>query len=472
MTEPMESTKRTVLEPSGPLTSGSRGGTFPRGGVWLALLSLTLLGYALFGKGFAYLGVPPLFIGEIVLFLGVVLFVLVGRWRGLLEVPAVWPLLLLLAWGLLRTWPDLSVYGKDALRDAVIWGYSAFALVVFGLLLAQPQKLVYLVNRFRQFSLIFPICIPFCWFAARHLHAAGIPRLPGADVPFFAAKGGDTLVHAAGILAFGVIGLGGAIGWIRLLLLAGCVVLAGTYDRAGLLSFLMVFAVCFLLKPLNRSLWRLVLLGICGLLLLAATNLRLQMPGREREISFAQFVANLASVTGTSHTGDLEDTKQWRLEWWHDIVDYTVHGKYFWTGKGFGINLADDDDYQVEEDHSLRNPHNGHLTTLARGGVPGLLLWVSVQFSWACSLFGAYVRSQRAGNERWARLFLFLLAYWMAFMINAAFDVYLEGPMGGIWFWTVFGVGLAALWLYQHHPTVLDGVALAAEPTPVAIGGN
>src|SRR5437879_4826483 len=126
MTERTGSRNPTPPERPESVTPGSRGETVPRGGVWLALLSLTLLGYALFGKGWAYLGVPPVFIGEAVLFCGVVLFLFVGRWRGLFDIPAVWPLLLLQAWGLFRTWPDLSVYGKDALRDAVIWGYSAF----------------------------------------------------------------------------------------------------------------------------------------------------------------------------------------------------------------------------------------------------------------------------------------------------------------------------------------------------------
>ncbi len=60
-------------------------------------------------------------------------------------------------------------------------------------------------------------------------------------------------------------------------------------------------------------------------------------------------------------------------------------------------------------------------------------------------------------------MFLFLLAYWMAFMINTAFDVFLEGPMGGIWFWTVYGIGLAAVWLHKHNPAVLAG--LPCEPT-------
>ena len=30
-------------------------------------------------------------------------------------------------------------------------------------------------------------------------------------------------------------------------------------------------------------------------------------------------------------------------------------------------------------------------------------------------------------------------------MINASFDVYLEGPQGGIWFWSFFGFGMALL---------------------------
>ena len=40
---------------------------------------------------------------------------------------------------------------------------------------------------------------------------------------------------------------------------------------------------------------------------------------------------------------------------------------------------------------------------------------------------------------------LWILSFWLAFMVNAAFDVYLEGPQGGIWFWCLIGFGIAAL---------------------------
>ena len=38
-----------------------------------------------------------------------------------------------------------------------------------------------------------------------------------------------------------------------------------------------------------------------------------------------------------------------------------------------------------------------------------------------------------------------ILVFWLAMVVNASFDVYLEGPQGGIWFWMIFGLGLAAL---------------------------
>jgi hypothetical protein len=420
---------------------------------------VTLLGYALAGKGFAYVGLPPLFIGEAVLACGLVTFALYGRWLDILRAPSVWLLLALAGWGFLQTYPYLSVYGADALRDAALWGYGAFALLVFSYILAEPTRLAALVRTYRRFPALLLTIVPLVWTITRIYPRPTVPHWPWADVPVIDTKGGDIMVHAAGILAFWVSGLAGRVRPIWVLPLAACVVLVGTYDRSGLLAFLLVFAFCFVLRPRNHLLWRLIGLGFLAIVLLAATGIRVKMPGREREVSFAQLVENVTSPFSSSKAGDLDATKEWRLEWWGDIVDYTINGKYFWNGKGFGISLADDDGYQVEEDQSLRNPHNGHLAMLARAGVPGFGLWVFVQLSWAASVLGAYLRSRRLGQQTWVSLFMVLLAYWLAFMINTSFDVYLEGPMGGIWFWTVYGVGLAAVAVHRRNPDVLQPLA-------------
>lgn len=103
-------------------------------------------------------------------------------------------------------------------------------------------------------------------------------------------------------------------------------------------------------------------------------------------------------------------------------------------------------------DGHLRSPHNSHLTILARAGVPGLALWVTTHIAWAVWVLRCQRQSQRNGHLRWSGLCVFLLAFWLAALVNTSFDVYLESPMGAVWFWTVFGVGLAAPVLYSRAP--------------------
>lgn len=167
--------------------------------------------------------------------------------------------------------------------------------------------------------------------------------------------------------------------------------------------------------------------------------------GSGRSVSVGQLVKNVQSLTGSTNEIGLEGSREWRLAWWQEIVDYTVHGKYFWTGKGFGINLADADGFQVYGEGALRSPHNGHLTILARSGVPGIVLWIALQLSFSLGLLRACLRATLARDTWWAKVNLWVLAYWLAFMVNGAFDVFLEGPQGGIWFWSLFGFGLIIL---------------------------
>jgi hypothetical protein len=50
----------------------------------------------------------------------------------------------------------------------------------------------------------------------------------------------------------------------------------------------------------------------------------------------------------------------------------------------------------------------------------------------------------------------------LALFVNASFDVYLEGPVGGIWFWSVFGVGIGAPLIYRRLVEELPSATGAA----------
>jgi hypothetical protein len=162
--------------------------------------------------------------------------------------------------------------------------------------------------------------------------------------------------------------------------------------------------------------------------------------------------------TSGSHRGD--DTREWRLNWWSDIIHYTLHGPYFWKGKGFGVNLADSDGYQTTDLQSgeppLRSPHSVHMTILARGGVPAFVLWIVALGSWLVAVVHQLSEAKRVQDDWWAGMFAFLLSYWTIILISASFDVILESPVMGIWFWTIHGIGLAAVILHRHRVSTLQ----------------
>ena len=101
--------------------------------IYAAVLGGLLVGYMFMGRGFAHIGIGPIFIGDVVLLLGIVAggIVLI---RSRAWPPVTWTAALIVAFGVLgaaRTLPYLSTYGLDALRDGVLWGYAAFALIVY-----------------------------------------------------------------------------------------------------------------------------------------------------------------------------------------------------------------------------------------------------------------------------------------------------------------------------------------------------
>lgn len=415
---------------------------------FLLALPVLLIGYALAGRGFAYLGVAPLFVGEIVLALGLSALLASHRLRTLIGRPLPFLLLAFMAWSALTTVPHLSTYGMDALRDAAFWGYALYAFVVAGIVLRWPNILRRLFIQYRTFALVFAGGAWLAFLVAEQF--GGLFTVPGSPSAFFNAKGGDLLVHAAGAAAFTLIGFADRPKWIYAFLALDAVIIMVS-NRGGMVAFAMALFVLVLVRPQRMNLLPFVYGGIVVVLALILVDPRVQIDDR-RTISLDQFKENVASVFVDSGTSQLENTKAWRLEWWSDIVSYTVFGDHFLFGKGYGINLATDDGYQVQKDESLRSPHNATMTVLARSGVPGGALWLAFLFMWSGLLLVQLMDARRRGRVAWTSIHAFLLAYFAAFMVNASFDVFLEGPMGGIWFWCLIGVGMAATELYRTSP--------------------
>lgn len=480
----------------GPLTIrpiGSR----PVQAFFVALAAL-LLGYMFLGRGFAHVGLAPIYVGEIVLALGLVItgwavWQLRARPRPTL---IVWLLVSFMLLGAARTIPYIGQYGMDALRDGVLWGYGFFALMVY--VLAGRVVVARGMRLYGWVVPVFAVWLPISWTIFRMVSSAIDPARPGEVVPLVFFKSGDMAVHIAGSIAF--LAFGVSVGMVTRAFLWRAVIavpLAWTAlvgwatNRGSLVALATAVAVALLIGRRWRD-WTPLVTGaaiaMAIFLLPSAPSGGTALPATAfptptvavanapsptprtrptptpspvvqpaepagRELSGSQLIENFISIFVPSADGSLSGTRAFRLAWWSEIVDYTVFGPHFWTGKGFGVNLATDDGFQATADQSLRAPHNSHMTALARMGVPGFVLWLALQGTFGVTLLRATWEHRRRRDLLPAAAGAWILVYWVAMMVNTSFDPYLEGPQGGIWFWTLFGLGLIVIRL-RRPPSV------------------
>lgn len=432
----------------------------------LILIGLLLFGYVVGNKGFAHISVPPVFIGEVVLGLSLMLFMLAPDFRVVMRLPQVWLLLAFVAWCAFQTFPYLGEYGFDALRDAAMYGYSLFGLLIAAYMheRALLERACLLYDRAMTLAILF---LPLLLLVVDHSVSTS------DDMSLVFLKSGDTAVHLAGVLAFRLIGLRSAVKGANTLATrvldvlfwvcwASLAIWVASVSRGALLALISGAGMMALLGHGRRQVATALVLLTLALGIVSLLSLRIEQD--RRDISVEQIIDNATSIFGgdMASNGDLASTAAWRLNWWGIIVDYTLFGEYFWSGKGFGINLSLDDRGSAGADGQLRSPHNGHLTVLARAGVPGLLLWAATMTAFAVALARRSAQLRKAGLVNWSKLNAWVLSYWSAAMVNATFDVYLEGPQGGIWFWSIFGFGLAVLGAERS----LDTRYNAAAPAP------
>lgn len=426
---------------------------------WLTVMFI-LFGYMFLGKGFAYVGVFPLYIGEATIGLGVLILCLSpflsNRYlRNIFKLWVIYPLILFLLLSVLQTIPYFSVYKIAVIRDAMLYGYAIFAFLI-GLFV--PKKSIDLfMHAYQKLIPIFLLIAPVVVILSFSVSESFPLRFPGAPVPIFFNKAGDIGVHLGGVAAFILLRLdknsrpeSSKMIWIYWMLWGASITVIGSISRGGILGGISAVAVVVLLRP-RSGIYKPILLAILVLWLAMVSGLYslklTSLPGHHREVSVEQVVNNLISFVGKSDDsyGGLKATVSWRFQWWESIIDYTFNGPYFWTGKGYGINLGNSDGFQADEEEGLeriRSPHNVFMTILARSGVPGFIMWLIFLLSYYVWLVNISFR-RRLTNSMDAQVAIWFMAYTVAMLANGSFDVYIEGPMGGIWFWSIIGISFS-----------------------------
>lgn len=391
----------------------------------------TLALYIYLGKGIAY-G----YFAEFLLLIGILLLIKKRRSVNLMKGRNANILYLLLFINILYLARGIVHFGFiDTIRDSFILNYIYF---VFILLLFQETISELLQSVFKIYK-YYPIVLFSLYMISLNDFIGNISVFGNVHLLFF--KFGDIGVHLFVAFILQLTNLNrfkkpfDLLNYLCIFILFS---VASSYSRSGMLSFIIAFLIFYyflndhIVKNQLRNFVKFVpIVFIISLLFLSKFKVANNFQGRT--VGVEQVALNFTSIFSTSEEGGLNDNKIWRLLWWGQIIDYTFNGPYFIAGKGLGISLADDDQILTTDlEGDLRSPHNFSLSVLARYGV-------FIFFTW---LYWNILQIKRIKTSNITKLQLVIICIQIAFLFNANFDVFLEGPMGAFPFWVFVGIDL------------------------------
>ena len=322
----------------------------------------------------------------------------------------------------------------DLIRDSFIfqYGWFVFILFLFKDKLEQIWQTLFFIYKWLPFvallNFILQYFVPFFETVA-----------PFGCIPILLYKNGDMgvqLLISTLLLLYSFENK--TLKWRVLLSLVIALdfLILASYSRSGIVAFL-ASILCFIYfnKDIQLQSRVRLLIKYLPIILLVVTpiyiNIKVTENFQGRAVGLEQIKNNFSSIVGGTTDATSENNVVWRLVWWAKIIDYSFSSPNFFIGKGLGMNLATDDDI-ITLDDSLRSPHNFHLNIMSRFGVLLFMIWMYFLIQLLKPLFKKQLQGKR----------LLIGCILIAFLLNASFDVFLEGPMGAFPFWTWLGLYL------------------------------
>jgi hypothetical protein len=407
---------------------------------WAAIAAVLVCGYGLFGRAFAYIGLPSakLFIGDVVLgaFIVVCAAAVIRPWLyGLIYSTAFsglfWALLCFLCYGLLELVRGVSLEYSTltAMQNLVFNMYPLYFFVGLWASWTYPQMLGKIVR-----GMIWASCTYGVIYFLFQSQLSGVV-LPGTDVPLFGSPGG-------GLIFLGLSYLGQNLRrWYLPLAYSAFLVLAGQI-RAEWLSLAAALVVQSILTgKVKRLLWSAA--SIVTLLAVGFwTDFNVSSPaGRGGSVSSHELVARALSAIDRDAARDFSSnvdfyagTVSWRENWWSAIWD-SVHAdtETGLLGRGYGFPLHELVPYLRTAD--IRTPHNIFFFALGYTGWIGVALFYGFQVMLGITLYRTWAATGQP----------FGVVLWVYTLIISLFGNVFETPSGAIPYYLMVGMAAADL---------------------------
>lgn len=429
------------------------------------LLVVLTAGYWAFGRSFAYVGLYPLFIGEIIIVIGLLAILRYGT----IPVPRntmFWVFLIMLVIVIGQAFHSILVLNQpmiEVLRGTAMIYYGLYAYITF-VLIERARRPGDMIEQ--ALTDVLPRIAPWVLVGSTVTIIGALyfvdllPRFPRTEVPILWYKPTDAVLPLAVML----------VAWMRGYLktryavwAAGLVLFAAARSRSAMLGVAFAFLL-MLWRPTKRMVIALIAVTVIFVFLLIS-DISISMG--YREISARQLMANAISLVDSAEAGEIDastaQNKSWRLDWWTAIFNDAVDNARILVGTGWGDNLANRYGFQIfaesEGVNVLRNPHNAFINVLGRGGWIVAGIWTLFHVILFNGLWQAARNKLHSTVER--DVAWICLIYLTVSMINGSTDVYLESPQNAIPHWIVIGVAWSLIYRKQDQETVSE-----PEPTP------
>ena len=428
---------------------------------WGGVAAFLYCGYGMWGRAFAYIGVPSvkLFIGDVALALFIICCsrVMEDFWLGgLLRATPLsaisWTLTLFLCYGVLECARGIAIE-QDPLQAIQELVFNVYPIFFFMGLVA---GLVYrdLLGKIVRFMALTG-CV---WGLLYYLFFRNVSiKIPGASEIILEPGG-------AALALFGLNYLN-LRRWWPIVAISAFLTLAGQVRGVWLAVSIALVVQAILAKKISRVFWG---FGIVAVLLTAGwvTDVVIPSPsGRGGAVASREIVARAISVIdqdaareySPQNTAYYAGTASWRQKWWKEIWS-SVHedAGTALLGHGYGFPLTKLVPY-LRSMEELRTPHSVFYFALAYGGWIGVFLFFSFQAALGFTLFRAW----RFNGDT------FGFSIWVSSVVSAMFENTYETPFGAIPQYLILGmaaVGALNTWSGKRLREETGAESLQHEP--------
>ncbi len=398
-------------------------------------LALLLLGYALGGKGFAYISpFDPFYISEITLVICIV--GLIARWFQRVPVfPThihwvVFGWMSLTAIYLMR---DLPQYRLDAIRDSTIAYYGLYFFSAYAMF--QNPDIDKAFSKVLKWMVVFSYISAIIIISGVYIkYISAFPVLmnvifPHTDafLPLVSAGAIYGIMQGTSKRSIALVA-GGLLGIVLLLLSKT----AGIFCFGCSFMFLIIFARRG--ELLFASIGMAALTGITVAILFVGESKFL----KEHILESDQIrtISDLGNASGETN----DSTSDWRLSWWRTIAEDTFeHNPFLGSGMGSDIttHFLETILGNADTENTARYPHSILFNVLGRMGIVGLLAFL-IMFGTFLRLSYQFVRRNLTMREIDSSA-LIAFATFFSGLANSLIQATYEPPYAAIIHWVCLG---------------------------------